>query len=45
MVGTDGGWYCFGLDRTPQLYQYGEETRSEIAQALVRLFFTATEPL
>ena len=43
IAGTDGDWYCFGVDRTPQLYQYSEETRSRIAQALVRVFFSVTE--
>jgi len=45
IAGTDGDWYCFGVDRTPQLYKYAEETRSEIVQALVRAFLTATEPV
>ena len=36
VAGTDGEWYCFGVDRTPQLYHCTEEAQIEIVRAVVR---------
>jgi hypothetical protein len=44
VAAADGDWYCFGADRTPQLYQCTAETQIEIALALVRVLSTVTEP-
>lgn len=45
VAAPDGDWYCFGIDRTPQIYQCTGETQIEIAGALVRVLSTVTEPL
>jgi hypothetical protein len=44
VAAADGDCYCFGLDRTPQLYQCAIETQIEIVRALVRALTTVTEP-
>jgi hypothetical protein len=44
VAGADGDWYCFGVDRTPQLYQCATETQIDVARALVRALCTVTEP-
>ena len=44
VAGTDGDWYCFGADRTPQLYQCATETQIDIVRALVRALCAVTEP-
>src|SRR5260221_2193047 len=37
-------WYCFGVDRSPQLYAYSPDTQIQIAQALVRTFLRYRNP-
>jgi hypothetical protein len=44
VAGTDGDWYCFGADRTPQLYQCTTEAQIDIARALVRALSSGIEP-
>jgi hypothetical protein len=44
VAAADGDCYCFGLDRTPQLYQCAIETQIEVVRALVRALATVTEP-
>jgi len=44
VAAADGDWYCFGVDRTPQLYQCTTETQIDIVRALVRVLCTVTEP-
>ena len=44
VAAAGGDCYCFGLDRTPQLYQCAIETQIEIVRALVRALTTVTEP-
>jgi hypothetical protein len=34
---SDGDWYCFDVDRAPQLYQCTTELQLQIAQALARV--------
>jgi hypothetical protein len=34
---TDGDWYCFGLDRVPQLYRCTLETQTRIARCLAHI--------
>jgi hypothetical protein len=43
VAGANGHWYCFGADRTPQLYRCSIETQTDIAQALVRSLCATSE--